>query len=361
MRDKKTYIIAEAGVNHNGSIDMAMGLIDAAADAGADAVKFQTFRAEDLVSHSAAKADYQTRATGAAESQFEMLKKLELTEAAHRELIRHCEKKGVQFLSTPFDLKSLSFLAGSLDISRLKIPSGELTNGPLLLGAARTGKPIILSTGMGTLAEVETALGAVSFGYTSHKEAVPSIEAFMEAYRSEAGQMALREKVVLLHCTTEYPAPMKDVNLRAMETLRSSFGLPVGFSDHTTGIAISIAAAALGATIIEKHITLDRRLPGPDHRASLEPYEFKELVAAVASIEAAMGSSLKAPAPSEIKNISVARKSIVAGRAIKKGEIFTEENLTAKRPGTGLSPMYYWELIGSAAKRDYSIDEPVER
>lgn len=360
MKEKKVYIIAEAGVNHNGSIEMARGLIDAAAEAGADAVKFQTFRAEDLVSHAALKAEYQVRATGGAESQFEMLKKLELNEAAHRELIGHCVKKGVHFLSTPFDLKSLDLLARSLGLSRLKIPSGEITNGPLLFMAARTGKPIILSTGMSSLAEVEMALGAIAFGCTDLASR-PSIEAFKEAYRSGIGQKALREKVVLLHCTTEYPAPFEDVNLRAMETLKSSFGLPVGLSDHTSGIAVSIAAVALGAAVIEKHITLDRALPGPDHRASLEPDEFKELVSSVASVEEAMGTALKAPAPSEVKNIRVARKSIVAARDIKKGEVFTEENLTVKRPGDGLSPMYYWDLVGSDAKRDYSRDEPVER
>lgn len=360
MKEKKVYIIAEAGVNHNGSMEMARGLIDAAADAGADAVKFQTFRAEDFVSHAAPKAEYQARATGGAESQFEMLKKLELTEAAHRDLIGYCVNKGVHFLSTPFDMKSLSLLADTLDLSRLKIPSGEITNGPLLLMAARTGKPIILSTGMSSLAEVEMALGAIAFGCTDPASR-PSIEAFKEAYRSDKGQKALREKVVLLHCTTEYPAPFEDVNLRAMETLRSSFGLPVGLSDHTSGIAVSIAAAAIGAAVIEKHITLDRALPGPDHRASLEPGEFKELVSSVARVEAAMGSALKAPAPSEVKNIRVARKSIVAARDIKKGEVFTEENLTVKRPGDGLSPMHYWDLVGSTAKRDYSRDEPVER
>lgn len=352
------YIIAEAGVNHNGSVDLAGRLIDAAADAGADAVKFQTFKAEQMVSRSAPKAEYQTKTTDAGESQFEMIKRLELDEAAHEQLIARCRRKGIQFLSSPFDVESVNLLAGRFNILRLKIPSGEITNGPLLLKAALTGKPVILSTGMSTLGEIESALAVLAFGYTQ-LNATPSRVAFQEAYRSEAGRQALREKVVLLHCTTEYPAPFEDVNLRAMDTLRAAFGLPAGYSDHTPGIAVAIAAAARGAVIIEKHFTLDRNLPGPDHRASLEPGELKSMVRSIRQVEAALGSSLKSPAVSEVKNIAMARKSIVASKDIKKGEVFSEENIAVKRPAHGASPMNYWDMLGNIASKDYKKNEMV--
>lgn len=358
-KTERTYIIAEAGVNHNGSLEMAKQLIDVAVDAGADAVKFQTFRAERLVSRSAPKAEYQTKTTDVAESQFEMIKKLELSEANHKVLIQHCVKRGIEFLSTPFDFESIDLLADTLNISMLKLSSGEITNAPLLLYAAKTGKHIILSTGMSTLGEIETALGVIAFGYT-WPDAEPSLGAFQKTYCSAEGQKILSEKVVLLHCTTEYPAPFSDVNLRAMDTLRNAFGLPVGFSDHTSGIAVSIAAVSRGATVVEKHFTLDSSLPGPDHKASLEPRELKEMVKAIRHVETALGTFRKAPAPSELKNISVARKSLVAAKYIQKGESFTEGNLTFKRSGNGIAPIFYWDLLGRKASRDYLPDELVE-
>jgi N-acetylneuraminate synthase len=355
----RIYVIAEAGVNHNGSLDQAIRLVDVAADAGADAVKFQTFKADRLASRAAPKADYQLESTGSRESQHQMLSRLELDVAAHHVLARHCKTRGIEFLSTPFDLESLDLLAREFAISRIKLSSGDLTNAPLLLAAARTGKPVILSTGMGTLGEVETALGVLAFGYAD-STALPCRRAFEETYCSPAGQAALRDKVALLHCTTEYPAPLADINLRAMATMREAFGLPVGYSDHTQGITIPVAAAALGATVVEKHFTLDRSLPGPDHRASLEPEELKQMVQAIREVETALGSSIKHPAASELKNRPVARKSLVAARAIRNGEPFTEENLTVKRPGSGVSPIHYWDWLGRAADRDYGPDDEVQ-
>ena len=275
---KSVEVIAEAGVNHNGDMGLAVRLVEAAAAAGVDTVKFQTFKAESLVAQEAPKADYQKQTTNSAESQLDMLRKLELSESDHRTLIDKAAARGLAFLSTPFHESSVDLLA-KLGVSRLKIPSGEVTNGPLLLKASRAGLPLILSTGMATLGEVETALGVLAFGYAAPKDAAPSLAAFTAAYSSVEGHVGLMENVVLLHCTTEYPAPFADVNLRAMETMTAAFGLPVGYSDHTPGIAVPIAAAALGAVVIEKHFTLDRTLPGPDHRASLEPDEFAEMVA----------------------------------------------------------------------------------
>lgn len=354
-----TYIIAEAGVNHNGSLEQALQLIDVAADAGADAVKFQTFRADQLVSRTAAKAEYQARLTDAQESQYEMLKKLELDEAAHAVLIRHCRNKGIEFLSTPFDLESLEMLAGKFDLSKIKLSSGDITNAPLMLAAAQTGKPVILSTGMSTLEEIEMALGVLAFGYAG-KDEPPSLGAFVQAYGSDAGRKALRDRVVLLHCTTEYPAPFSEVNLRAMAALQHAFGLPIGYSDHTPGITIPVAAAALGAVIIEKHFTLDHNLPGPDHKASLEPDELKKMVLSIREVELAQGSPIKQPSPSELKNRPIARKSLVAARAIPKGEPFTSANLAVKRPGDGISPLCYWEWLGKTADRDYQPDDRVQ-
>jgi N-acetylneuraminate synthase len=358
MEKRQAYIIAEAGVNHNGSVDMAKKLIDAAADAGADAVKFQTFRADALVSATAPKANYQKTGNDASESQYDMLRKLELNEAAHRTLVAHCRKRKIQFLSTPFDEESLDLLARRINIPLLKLPSGEITNGPLLLAAARTKKPVILSTGMSTLAEVRTALGLLAFGYT-RRNVQPSLAAFRLAYQSKAGQRALKANVTLLHCTTEYPAPFPEVNLRAMNTMRESFGLPVGLSDHTPGIAVSIAAAALGAVVIEKHFTLDRTLPGPDHKASLVPAELRELVRSIREVEEALGSAKKTPTKSELKNIPIARRSLVALKDVARGETFTMENLGCKRPGTGASPLRYWQLLGKKADKDYHKDERV--
>ncbi|MGQ9558025.1 MAG: N-acetylneuraminate synthase [Desulfurispora sp.] len=353
-----TFIIAEAGVNHNGSLELAKQLVDVAVQAGADAVKFQTFRAEKLVSRSAPKAAYQCRTTAESESQLEMVRKLELSEEQHAELVAYCRQKGIQFLSTPFDEPSVDLLVNHFDVPLIKIPSGEITNGPFLLYIARTGKPVILSTGMSTLGEVETALGVLAFGYI-RLQAEPSLAAFQAAYASEEGRQALRRKVTLLHCTTEYPAPFADVNLRAMDTLRAAFGLPVGYSDHTPGIAVPIAAVARGAVVIEKHFTLDCNLPGPDHRASLEPGELKQMVQAIRQVEQALGSGLKIPAASEIKNMPVARRSLVAARAIKRGEQFTGENVTAKRPGNGCSPMLFWDYVRKRAAKDYLPDEQI--
>lgn len=352
----KCYIIAEAGVNHNGSIDMAKQLIDVAAEAGADAVKFQTFKAEKSISKYAPKADYQKKTTAEKETQLDMVKKLELDEAAHYTLIEHSKSRNIEFLSTPFDFESIDLLARKLNLQHLKIPSGEITNGPYLLYIAQTGKQVILSTGMSTLGEVEAALGVLAFGYLDNQDK-PSLHNFQNAYCSDAGRKVLKEKVTLLHCTTEYPSPFEDVNLRVMATMQIAFGLPVGFSDHTSGIAVPIAAVALGASVIEKHFTLDRNLPGPDHKASLEPNELKLMVDSIRNIEVALGNGHKVPAASELKNRNIARKSLFAAMPVSKGEIFSESNLTMKRPGIGLSPMKYWELIGKKSKKDYDVDE----
>jgi N-acetylneuraminate synthase len=357
MTMTRTYIIAEAGVNHNGSLDMAKKLVEVAAESGVDAVKFQTFRADRLVSSLAPKAEYQARTTGANESQFEMIRKLELDERAHEVLIEYCRIKKIQFLSTPFDLESVDLLAGRFDLPCIKIPSGEITNAPLLLKIAQTGKPVILSTGMSTLGEVEDALGVLALGYLG--KSAPSIASFRAAYCSSEGQAILQGKVTLLHCTTEYPAPIEDVNLKVMDTLKSAFGLPVGYSDHTEGITVPIAAVARGAVVIEKHFTLDRTLPGPDHKASLEPGELKQMVTAIRMVEQALGSGRKHPTPCELKNMSVARRSLVAACTITAGEPFTVDNLAVKRPGNGLSPMQYWELLGRKPRRDIAVDEEI--
>lgn len=358
--DKRVFIIAEAGVNHNGSLELAKELVDVAAESGADAVKFQTFKTEEIISFNAPKAKYQLKTTGEAESQLEMVKKLELSYSQYLELSEYCSTKGIEFMSTPFDMDSVDFLVKEVQVVRLKMASGEITNAPLFLKAAKTAKPIILSTGMSTLGEIEMALGVLAFGYTNYGEQPPSIEAFKRAYISEKGQKALQEKVTLLHCTTEYPAPLNDVNLKVMETLRQAFALSVGYSDHTAGISIPIAAAALGAEVIEKHFTLDRSLPGPDHKASLEPGELIEMVCSIRQVEQAMGISRKIPTLSEIKNMTAARKSLTALKRISKGEEYTRDNLGIKRPGYGISPVYYWDLLGRKAPRDYKADEMVE-
>lgn len=355
----RVYVIAEAGVNHNGSAERAMQLVEAAAAAGADAVKFQTFVPEALASRRAAKAVYQRQHSAAEESQLDMLRGLALDHAAHRRLRAHCRRHGIEFLSSPFDVESARLLIEELDVGVLKLGSGEITNGPLLLALARSGKPLILSTGMSTLAEVETALAVLAFGY-SGAAAPPTVAQFAAAYATAAGRRALADKVRLLHCTTEYPCPFADVNLRAMDTLRAAFGLPVGYSDHTSGISIPIAAAARGACIIEKHFTLDRTLPGPDHPASLEPGELHAMITGIRQVEIALGHGRKEPALSELKNRPIARKALVAARPIRAGESFTVDNITAKRPAEGLSPMQYWELLGRSAARDYAADEAID-
>lgn len=353
------YLIAEAGVNHNGSLDVALRLVDAAAEAGADAVKFQTFTADNLVRKSAPKAEYQVQTTGVSESQYEMLRRLELPRASHEALLERCTARNIDFLSTPFDEAGLDFLTDELGLKTIKLGSGEVTNGPLLLHAARKGVDVILSTGMSALGEVETALSCLAFGYIGNDEP-PSLEAFLAAYASPEGQDAMRRKVTLLHCTTEYPAPFADVNLRSILTMKDAFGLRVGYSDHTEGIAVSIAAAALGASVIEKHFTLDRTLPGPDHRASLEPDELAELVRSVRQVEAALGSGVKTPSPSERENRMIVRKSLVAKRPIRKGERFTAENVTCKRPGGGVSPIAFWSVLERTADRNYDEDEVLD-
>lgn len=354
----RCFVIAEAGVNHNGSLDLALQLVDVAADAGADAVKFQTFRAEQLVTAQAAKAAYQVANTHDDGGQLAMLRALELKPADHAALIERCQQRGIRFMSTAFDAASLAFLGG-LGMPALKLPSGDINAGPLLLQAARLGQPMIVSTGMSTLADIEAALGVIAFGLTQAGE--PSGRAACEAaYASAEGQAALRAQVRLLHCVTQYPAPPEAVNLRAMDTMASAFGLPVGYSDHTLGIEVSLAAVARGACVIEKHFTLDRTLPGPDHAASLEPGELRQLMTGIRRIEAALGSPRKQPAPAELPNRPVARRSIVAARPIRAGETLTADMLAIKRPGTGVSPLDWWDRLGRPAARDYAVDEPLD-
>lgn len=335
MQMNSTFIIAEAGVNHNGSLELAKKLIDAAVDAGADAVKFQTFKADKLVSRGAQKAEYQKQTTSKGESQYDMIKKLELNELAHRELFRCCNEKQVMFLSTPFDLDSIELLNG-LGMQVFKIPSGEITNLPYLRHVGCLGKEVIISTGMSDLREVEDALNMLVQAGTD------------------------KEKITVLHATTEYPCPIGEVNLRAMQTIQATFGVNVGYSDHTQGIEIPIAAVAMGACVIEKHFTLDRAMEGPDHKASLEPDELHAMVTAIRNIEIALGDGIKRPALSETKNKAVARKSLVANQMIKQGEVFTAQNVVCKRPGTGVSPMRWDEVIGSKAPRDFAQDELIE-
>ena len=352
------FVIAEAGVNHNGSLERALQLVDVAADSGADAVKFQTFRAEELVTANAAKAAYQVANTGQDDGQLAMLRALELKPADHASLVARCRERGIRFMSTAFDEASLAFL-GTLDMPAVKIPSGDITAGPLLLQAARLGRPLIVSTGMSTLADIEAALGVIAFGLTGQGEP-GGREQLAVAYASPQGQAALRAKVTLLHCVTQYPAPAEAVNLRAMDTLAEAFGLPVGYSDHTSGVEVSLAAVARGACVIEKHFTLDRNLPGPDHAASLEPGELTQLVKGIRCIEQALGSARKMPAVAELPNRAVARRSIVAARAIRAGEVLRADMLAIKRPGSGLSPLDWWDVLGRPARRDYAADEAIE-
>ena len=326
------FIIAEAGVNHNGSVQLAYKLIDVASALGVNAVKFQTFKAENLVSKNAQKAEYQKQATNQSESQFNMLKKLELDTNAHKKLINYCKKKDIVFLSTPFDHESIDLL-NELELQIFKIPSGEITNLTYLRHIGSLGKEVILSTGMSTLKEIEEALIILTSAGTS------------------------KENITILHANTMYPTPMEDVNLRAMQTIQDKFGVAVGYSDHTLGIEVDIAAVAMGATIIEKHFTLDKTMDGPDHKSSISPEELKAMVSSIRNIEKALGSSIKKPSKSEKPNITMARKSIVASKSIKKGELFTEKNITIKRPGTGISPMKWDNILGKVAERDYQLDD----
>ena len=351
------FVIAEAGVNHNGSFEMACALVDAAKAAGADAVKFQTFRAEALATASSPKAEYQQHSTGTENGQLDMLRRLELSYTDFIALDRYCRDIGIMFLSTPFDTVSLDFLVNEVNVPLLKFSSGDITNAPFLLQGAHSGKPIILSTGMSTLAEVEEALGVLAFGYCATPTSKPGREAFNAAYWQEANQVILAEKVCILHCVTEYPTPLEQVNLRAMVTLAEAFGLPVGFSDHTMGIGVSVAAVALGACVIEKHLTLDCAGHGPDHAASLEPDTFRRMVEAMREAALCLGSSRKLPAPCEQKNLHIGRRSLVAQTAIASGENFTPENIAVKRPGGGQPPINYWDLIGKRAMRNYLPDD----
>jgi len=353
-------IIAEVGVNHNGSLELACELVKQAAACGADVVKFQTYQTEKLVCFDAPKAGYQLRSSSGAESQFQMLKRLELTRREFHALKKCCEEADVEFLSTPFDVESARFLKDELKVGRFKIGSGDVTCGPLLLEVALSGKPVILSTGMSNFQEIESALGMIAFGYLGGKGR-PCQASFREAWESEAGRAALERNVTLLHCTSQYPAPLLDTNLLAMKALEARFGLRLGFSDHTEGLAAAAAAAALGAVMIEKHFTLDKTMNGPDHKASLEPEEFKDMVRLVREVETVLGSSVKVIVDSERPTREVARRSLVAATAIKRGDVFSIENLIAKRPGTGISAAEYWDWIGTVAQKDYRPDEMIVR
>lgn len=335
MKYNKTLIIAEAGVNHNGDINLAKKLVEVASDAGADCVKFQTFVANDCVSKNAKKAEYQLQTTDENQSQLDMIKKLELSKQDHEILIKHCKKCNIKFLSTAFDLESIDLLV-EFGIEIFKIPSGEITNLPYLKKIASFNKNIILSTGMATLGEIEKALEVLIQNGTQ------------------------RDKIIILHCNTEYPTPFEDVNLKAMQTLKNAFHLPIGYSDHTLGITIPIAAVAMGACVIEKHFTLDKTMQGPDHLASLEPEELKVMIKNIRELELALGDGIKKPSQSESKNKTIARKSLVSKINIKKGECFSEENLTTKRPGNGICAMEYDKYLGKIASRDYVEDELID-
>lgn len=351
------FVIAEAGVNHNGSLSTALDLVDVAAAAGADAVKFQTFRAKAMITESAPKADYQVASTGDGQSQRDMIEALELSPDAHVALAEHCASRGIRFLSTPFDAESLHLLAHSLGMTTIKIPSGEVTNLPFVLTVGREAKDVILSTGMCTLPEIERALKTLAFAFDrSTADRLPTT-AGLGLPLTDRERSLLLGRVTVLQCTTEYPAPIEEANLRAMSTIREAFGLAVGYSDHTTGATASIAAVALGATMIEKHFTLDKNQHGPDHCASLEPDELKRFVAALRDAERALGSAEKSPTASETKNIPIARKSIVASRSIVRGEPLSADNLTFKRPGNGVPPIEFFDLIGTPAPRDMTEDE----
>tara|TARA_R110000787_G_scaffold174448_3_gene287032 strand:+ start:461 stop:1549 length:1089 start_codon:yes stop_codon:yes gene_type:complete len=353
----KTFIIAEAGVNHNGDIGRAIEMVDAASTAGADAIKFQTFVPEEVALPDTKTASYQKQNTGD-DTQLNMIKSFHLNADAHFKLVDHCASRGITFLSSPFDRPSLKFLTQELSVPLLKIPSGEITNGPLLLDAARSGLPVIMSTGMCNLDDVRQALDVLAFGALN--DTVPvGRKSFEGMFSTAEGYSALSDKVALLHCTTAYPTPFEAVNLRAIETLKSWFGLTVGYSDHTLGIVAAIAATALGSKVIEKHFTLDCNLPGPDHQASLEPGPLNEMVSSIRAVELAMGQGEKVHTKIETENIPAARKSLVTLSAIKKGEIFSEKNMGIKRPGTGTSPMEYWDFIDQPAKQDFEKNKVI--
>lgn len=355
----KTYIIAEAGVNHNGSLEMAKQLVRIAKDAGADAVKFQTFKAENLVTKNAKQAAYQVENLGWATTQFEMLKKLELTYGEFIELKQYCHSLQIEFLSTPFDFRSVDFLLDTLNINKVKIPSGELTNSPFIHYIATKQKPMILSTGMSTINEIHEALSFIAYGIAMPTEEVIA-EKVLYFYKTEEAKKLLKQFVTILHCTTQYPAPFNTINLKAMKEMEIEFQLPIGFSDHSQGISVPIAAVAMGARVIEKHFTLDKTLEGPDHIASLGPDELKDMIISIREVETALGTGLKQPTELEIQNRIPARKSLVAKKVIQIGEKFSNGNLTTKRPGTGISPSQYWNYIGKTAKKSYQEDELID-
>ncbi|WP_079477809.1 N-acetylneuraminate synthase [Halobacillus salinus] len=358
MTNSSVFIIAEAGVNHNGSIKYAFELIDAAVEAGADAVKFQSFRADASVRKTAQKANYQKGLTDEEETHYEMSKRLELSGSDHQQIAEYCLKQNIMFLSSPFDLESARMLRERFKMNAFKIPSGELTNAPLLYEISMNHAPVILSTGMSSLQDIEEALGVLAYGYLGGES--PSKEAFRKAFSSLEGQKWLKQKVALLHCVSEYPTSPKDVHLKVMDLLRGEFGLRVGFSDHTLGIAIPIAAAARGASIIEKHFTLDKQMEGPDHKASLSPVELREMVEGIRTVEAAIGYPDKTISDEEKSNRTVVRKSVVATRDIRAGEPFTSDNIGCMRPGTGVSPYRYWDFIGKRASRAYLAEEELD-
>lgn len=357
--NKKTYIIAEAGVNHNGSLEMAKELVMVAKEAGADAVKFQTFKAENLVTKQAQQAAYQVENLGEASSQFAMLKKLELSYDEFIELQSFCQSKQIEFLSTPFDFESVDFLLDEIAIATAKIPSGELTNAPFIHYIATKQKPIILSTGMATVEEIHEALAFIAYGLVKSNEPV-TIERVNNFYTTQEAKEALKNYVTLLHCTTQYPAPVDSINLKAMIEMERIFQLPIGLSDHSEGIHIPLVAIGMGATVIEKHFTLDKTLEGPDHVASLNPNELKAMIKGIREVEQALGNGIKSPTSIELQNRIPARKSIVAKQTIQAGEKFSVGNLTVKRPGDGMQPSKYWSLIGELASKSYEEDELID-
>ena len=353
-------IIAEAGVNHNGSLDMAFELVNIANEAGADIVKFQSFDAEQLVGINAPLANYQRRNSGHFDTQKEMLGRLQISKTEQKQIANYCDQVGIEFLSSAFDSESLKFISNDIGVKRLKIASGEITNLPFILEHARLGKEIIISTGMANWSEVENALSVLAFGFVAEPNSKPSMDAFMSAYSSKDGKEALERNVTILQCTSEYPAPIDELNLSVMQAMRESFRLKVGFSDHSAGIIAAVIAASLGASVIEKHFTIDKNLPGPDQQASLDPTELSELVTALRIVPKAIGSREKRLQTSEEKNKPIVRRSLVAATSICIGEKFSEENLTTRRPGLGMDPCFYWSVIGSPATRDYSAGEPID-
>jgi len=355
-----TIIIAEAGVNHNGNEEIAHSLVHAAAKAGADIIKFQTFRAEELTTQHTLQANYQLKNSNKDQSQLSMLKKLELSDEAFINIKMVCDDLGIGFMSTAFDLASLNFLVQKIGVETLKIPSGEITNAPLILEHAITGKDIILSTGMSNIDEIRNALAVIAFGYTSSSETLPQGQLLTKFFESRVAQESIKNKVTLLHCTSEYPAPFEDLNLNAMHTLAKEFNLQIGYSDHSLGIEVSIAAVGMGAQVIEKHFTLDNGMEGPDHQASIEPDELERMVQSIRNVDLATGSADKNIQTSEIKNLSVVRKSIVALDEISLGEVFSKKNIGIKRPGTGLSPFKYWDYLGKKSQHVYHAGDLID-